>query len=382
MESFLNNKIVTLKDLKESNEYQNELIENLERREFKAILELLSNEERANISIMEPILYAIKNEFNTYEVYRYYATNLQDNTKLAAEIIKEEPELIKNTPVSRNEEFILQNVKTNPDIIKYMSTELKKDTQFLENLYNLNEKEISINIAKECNIADLIQNHQELAKNPEFMVEAIKRDVSLLKYVNEELKNNYEFIQNACIENNDVIDYVANNTEIFGVEALAASKNVLIDVSTNSALVGFEEESKKIEEQLNQKDENNIQNNEELIKQDKRIKRHIELIKRIQNGKYDSKRAAVVMKALCKNMDEKYKKQLEQYIKIEDARINRKEQIEKNQINPEQIAKRIENENIRETKIEEEFLAIKEEVSKQRNLEKIDEEKSLKEEEH
>ena len=314
---------------------------------------------------MEPILYAIKNEFDTYEIYTYYGVNLQDNAKLASEIIKEEPELIKDTPISRNEEFILQNVKTNPNIIKYMSENLKENTEFLENLYQLQETDISKKIVKECNIEKLIQNNQELTKDPQFMVEAIKKEVSLIKYANEELKNNYEFIKSACTENNNLIEYVANNTEEFGIEGLTASKKVLINISSKEAITGFEEEQKKVQEELKKKDEKDIESMEELIKKDKRLKRHIKLMERIKNGELDSKRAAVVMKTLCKNMDEKYKEKLEQYIKIEDARINKKEQTEKHIIKTEEIAESIEN--VRKTKIEEEYLAIKEELNNERS---------------
>ena len=347
MKEFANNKIVTLNDLKQSKNYPNELVENLERRNFKVILELLSNSQRADINIMEPILYAIKNEFDTYEIYTYYGVNLQDNAKLASEIIKEEPELIKDTPISRNEEFILQNVKTNPNIIKYMSENLKENTEFLENLYQLQETDISKKIVKECNIEKLIQNNQELTKDPQFMVEAIKKEVSLIKYANEELKNNYEFIKSACTENNNLIEYVANNTEEFGIEGLTASKKVLINISSKEAITGFEEEQKKVQEELKKKDEKDIESMEELIKKDKRLKRQ------------------VVMKTLCKNMDEKYKEKLEQYIKIEDARINKKEQTEKHIIKTEEIAESIEN--VRKTKIEEEYLAIKEELNNERS---------------
>lgn len=131
----------------------------------------------------------LKNELNTFRVYKYYAENLQDNEKLASEIVVNESNLIECTPISRNKQFVMANIELNPQIIKYMSPTLKSDINLIQELSNINNPEIRQEIAKKCEIALAIASNPELSNDKEFMSTAIDKDVKLLEYASDELRN-------------------------------------------------------------------------------------------------------------------------------------------------------------------------------------------------
>ena len=125
--------------------YDEKLLKDLREGKYDE-LALLSSDDRNNGKIMEPLLYAVKNEKNTYKVYKYYGESLQrdiltENRELAVNIVKEEPELIEGTPISRNPQFILEYVQSNPEIIRYIDTHLITNDIFINELNNKNNSE-------------------------------------------------------------------------------------------------------------------------------------------------------------------------------------------------------------------------------------------------
>ena len=62
------------KDLEESGIYKRALLQDLNKCDFRRLSDL-PIETRADIDYMEPILFAVKNELNTFRVYKYYAEN-------------------------------------------------------------------------------------------------------------------------------------------------------------------------------------------------------------------------------------------------------------------------------------------------------------------
>ncbi len=219
MKKFMNNKIVTIKDLEESGIYEQALLQDLNKGDFSRLSEL-PIKTRSDIEFMEPILYAVKNELDTFSVYKYYAESLQDDEKLAAEIVVVEPNLIEGTPISRNKQFVMDNIEVNPQIIKYMSSALKSDPDLIQELSNINSQEIKQEIAQNCEIALLIARKPELCNDKNFMSIAIENDVKFLEYASEKLRNDKEFLKEKSSQNENVIDYVVDNIQKFGLEGI------------------------------------------------------------------------------------------------------------------------------------------------------------------
>ena len=243
MQYFSNNRIVNFKDLRKSGIYSNILLDELEQGNYKFLKELLSETDRGNRNIMEPILYAVRNEHNTYQIYTYYAKVLQENKDLAKEIVRYEPELIYNTSVSNNRQFILEMVNINPEVVKYMSKTLKEDTEFIEDLCEINNKEVMLNVAKECDISELVKNNPELLSNKEFMIGAVISDSNYIEHIDESLKNDYGFIRATSKENYEVVEHIVQNTEKFGLEAIKGAKDTTREITIDDYMKIIDEMS-------------------------------------------------------------------------------------------------------------------------------------------
>lgn len=317
---FVNNRTVNFEQLEKSGIYSRILLNQIKSADYDFFNETLTDTQRRSREFMEPILYAVKNEYNTYEIYKYFGSNLQENFDLAKDIIKEEPELIKGTPVSNNKQFILQAVDINPKVLIFMSTTLKADSKFTQQLCELKDAEITMYAARVCKMPEAIQENQNLANNPVFMKEAIKDDARLLKHTDDSLKNNYEFIKDICKENKDVINYVAEHTEEFGKEGLTAAKEVLVDSTTSKAIDEFKEELEKVQEQKE------IQNSKEISIKERQLKNSMKFIERIKNGEVKQERAIRLINFICKDLGEEYKQELMKYVKIDDAIIEKQKE--------------------------------------------------------
>ena len=337
MKYFFDNKDVDIDDLKKSGKYPSILIEKIQNREYNILLEVLSDVERNDINFMEPILYAVKRDHGTYQVYKYYGENVQNDIKLAKDIIKEEPELIDDMPVSFNREFILEAAEINPRVIQYMSEDLKADSNFTKDLCNLENLEITKYVAKECKMPDTVIENPNLKGNKVFMIEAVKEDAKILEYASDELKNNYEFIKEVS-NNTEAIDYIVDNTDQFGKEGLSGAKDALIEISSDEAISGFEQEKEEIKNKILEVQEEKNDELEELLKRDKQLERHIKFFERIKNGDVDPVRAAKLIDKICVNMDERYKNEIKKVLKLDEViqkkdkdKLKDDEKIEKNE---------------------------------------------------
>ena len=327
-----NVKDISIEDLSKTKIYSQKVIEAVQRQDYLSLKNLLSYEDRENKDVMMPILYAVKNKFNTYLVFKILGRNLQSNTSLAFEVIRKEPELINHTPLSEDKDFILDSASINPEVLKYMSPELEKDDNFVISLYKKNNEEITRYLIQNHSIETLIMQDKSLLNDKVFMQVAIISNAEILKYVSDDLKNNKLFIEVACRNNYDVIEYIVNNTKEFEKEGLEAAKDVLIDISATSAIKDFSDESKKIKGLIENKSNNLDEvsnmgsvNFEDLLKRDKQLQRHIKLFERIQNGEVDSVRAARLINSVCKNISPEYKKKIISILKL-DEEILRKEE--------------------------------------------------------
>lgn len=323
MSNFSNNRSVKFIELRESGRYSQSLIDNLQDGNYEVLAKTLESNQRGDAGFMEPILYAVKNEHGTYKVYKYYGENLQNNIELARDIVKQEPELIEDTPISNNPEHVLELSTINPRAVQYMSPSLKSNSDFAEQLCKLDDKEVIQYVVKECKMPDVIKENLLLAGSFAFMKEAVKEDANLLKYAENDLKNDYEFIKEISSNNKEVIGYVSENTEEFGKEALIATKDSLVEISSKEAILGFKEEEEKIGKELDSKDDCE---KGKMVRRQKQLQRHIKLFERIKSGEIDPVRAAKLINKCCANLDEEYKKEIEQLLKIDKAILDREKE--------------------------------------------------------
>ena len=240
---FENNRLVDFEDLKQVVDekgkriYSENLIQQLEGGNLNA-LHTINVSDRNNRYFMEPLLFAVKNsEFSTYEVYKYYGEELQkSDLTIATEIVMNEPEVLEDTSITDNSNLVLHFAKINPEIILYISEDLKNDGEFIEELCEIGNKEAIMYAVRECNVSTVLQDNPELASNSVFMKEAIKEDATLIAKVPDELKNNSDFIRETSKENYKVVGYIINNKDEFGLEAIKGAKDTTREVTTEHSM--------------------------------------------------------------------------------------------------------------------------------------------------
>lgn len=197
-------KSTTFSDLKESGKYSDYIIKSLMNNKIK-VLNDLPRALKGDADFMEPILYAVKNELKTYKVYKYMGENLQNNFAIASQIIVDEPELIKDTPISHNKQFFVTNANINPKIIEYMHPIIKSDSEFIGELVRNGDIELKKTILLACDVSVLLANNKELCSDKEFMSLAINQDVSFFKYASLELKDDMDFVRAAIGKEPDLL---------------------------------------------------------------------------------------------------------------------------------------------------------------------------------
>lgn len=337
---FDDNRKVRFSDLEESGIYSSILMDEVKRGNYQELKKLLDLETRKNKDFMEPLLYAVKKEKGTYAIYECYDESLQDDINLAREIVREEPELLEETPLSRKRDVVMELAEINPKVVKHMYQELKLDTTFTGELCKLQNPEITQYAASECKMPDTVLQNPELSCNKIFMMQAIFQDTNSLEYLNENLKNDYEFMKEAS-KNKEVVAYVVEHIEQFEEEGLTATKDALLEVSTNEAISGFEKESIETKEQISKlENEGQSEQLKDLLSRDKQLQRHIKFFERIQKGEVDPARAAKLIDQMCKNIDAQFKTELKQFLKLDEAILQKQQ--EKEEIKPEDIEKRVE----------------------------------------
>lgn len=321
---FSNNRTVRFDDLRQAvNEdgksvYDENLLQKIESGDFNC-LNNIDLEYRNNKYYMEPLLYAVKNsEYSTYEIYKYYGESLQkSDMNIATEIVIEEPEVIEDTAISKEENIILHLIKYNPEVILYISNELKSDGEFIEEICKTGNKEAIMYAVKECNISTVLQDNPELASNPVFMKEAIREDANALKYADENLKNDYKFIREVSKSNREVINYVVEHTKEFGKEAIEGAKDSLEEKLLTETKKEVEvgrakletEKDKLTPEQINRKER-------DLNSISRMIKRFEEAETPEKKGRYAHVILVTTGMEQYQNMDEDFREELVKYEKL------------------------------------------------------------------
>lgn len=327
-----NVKKTDIADLIKSKFYGQEITDCIVSKNLSKLKTIINEGETRNMNFMYPLLYAVKNDYNTYYIYKLMGENLQIDQDLGMEVALTEPKLLAETPLSSDKEFLLKSSERNGKVLEYMSTDLKEDVSFLIELNNSDNPEVTYYANK--SLEQMISKYDNIETDKDLIQRLIISDVQLMKYVNPEIKGDSEFIEQMCKTNENVINYIADNTKEFNKEGLNKAKSVLVEISTSEAINSFEEEKKDITGEKH----NDIENS----KRNKQLNRHIDFMKKIERGEVDSVRAAKLMKRLCKNLDEKTSERLENLLKIEDGVKLKNERETKNTID------KVDNRDLRE----------------------------------
>lgn len=361
-----NNRLKSFEQLREERSkygYTEKLLQALERGDFNYLNEI-DISDRNNKEYMEPLLFAVKNNKGSYEVFKYYGEELQKREiELAREIIVNEPSVLENTAIASDSILAFKLVEFKPEIIRYISNGLKNDGEFIKQICENGSKEAVEYAARECNLSDILKEKPELATNLDFMREASKEDASLLKYADESLKNNYEFIRETSMENREVINYVVEHTEEFGKEALEGAKDSLQEHFINDVNKDVQEERGKIEERERLISEG--KDNEEEKKAFEKRKKDLDSIENAMK-KFDTysideagKRAKTYLRVI-KDIPEEYKCRLQNYVKLYEA-SKQKDEKKRFSIVPKDIESVSQDAKLSE--IQTETTAIREEVA-------------------
>lgn len=249
--------------------YPKTLIEELKRGKFKCLNEI-NPVDRTNREFMEPLLYAVRNEKNTYIVYKFCGENIQEDLGLLIEVVLDDPSIIEDTPVSGNKELMLNIVEIKPSVIPYIADSLMTEPGFKEELQDLQYKGVDIGLK--------IRENIDLRNNVEFMKEAINEDAHFFQFASEELKNSYEFVREVSKENSEVIDYVVEHTEEFGKEALRGTKESLSEHIEENVEEKIKIEKERIKQE---KEEKGLEPDEET-QEEKQLERNENTIKRLE----------------------------------------------------------------------------------------------------
>ena len=243
---------LTLNDLAKSGRYDLNLIKYLKRGDMSAILLYTKEPEREDRTFMEPLLYAVKHDLNTYEVFKYCNEKLQRD--VAREVIKEEPELIAETPLCKDVSFILKNAKFAPEIVRYADESVFEDSLVVYSLCLVSKRvasEVLSNTKADIRVA-MGEEIQETYGTGNFKLPALSNDrnfisaaiqekgADFLRYASEEIKNDFNFLREQAENNSEVIDYVVDHLSEFGKESIEAVREVSKDLTVNDIINNIE----------------------------------------------------------------------------------------------------------------------------------------------
>lgn len=227
-------KTLTLDDLMGNEKYDYKVIEALRQGDF-LVLKELSDTQKGDRDYMLPLLYAVRNDMHTYEVYKFCGETIQSDEELTLEVMSKEPKLIEGTPLTKNKEFVLKHINEYPAIKQCISQELKIDPVIESAIKQIDNgiRYGSETTQRTLELKEMFANDLELANDRKLVAEAIELDASLLKYASDELKNDYNFLMEESLKNKKIIDYVVYNSNDFGADGISAvretSKEFTID---------------------------------------------------------------------------------------------------------------------------------------------------------
>ena len=213
----------TLYSLLSTGIYDIDIINNIKSKNFSA-LKKLSNNELSSATYMYPLLWAVKNELGTFEVYSYMSEDLQSDPDITTEILKVQPELFVGSPLSKDRRFILANITKMPQISLYMSETLKSDAGFVMELCSATSPEIAKQILENTGYEDTHEHtsSMDITPNSEDIVDdiTVASIIATPTNLTLEQKNNHDLINAAAKQSDEFFDFVVNHAEDFGFHGL------------------------------------------------------------------------------------------------------------------------------------------------------------------
>ena len=320
---------ITIDYLEKEEKCSTILIQALRESKYKELYTL--GTDRAKREIMEPILYAVKNTNKTFAVFKYCLGEIQKDRILASKIAQDEPEIIKGTEISKDKDFIIENLKNKPELANYMDDTLKNNMEVIEAIYDTgNEEAIKLIAQNERLIMEIMQN-PTLSNDKEYMLDKVAEFGEAIQLASPELKNDYDFLKEAYQANEKAIDYTAEHTDEFGEKGLLAAKEVVLETTLDKVVV---EANEKLEEYLRKIEEKKLEISmttgkecEEKQKELKELeleKRHaqttIRFMEKIKNATPEQQaRAIELINGECKKMEPEYKKKTGQFLTLNTA---------------------------------------------------------------
>lgn len=238
---------LTLDDLVDSGKYPVDLIYFIKRRDFDKTFLYIDESSRKDRAYMEPLLYAVKHDLGTYAIFKYCPESIQKDETIAKSVIQREPQLLVDTPLSRDIEFIFKNAKYSPQIINYIDKSILEDDYIVCSLCYISNgvaKEVlrntRIDIAKAMeteyrnanNVGDTEQT--TLANDRDFIKTAIQeKGANILKYASEEVKNDYEFLKEQTFKDRKIIDFAIENASELGNDGIDGIRKASVKMTTD-----------------------------------------------------------------------------------------------------------------------------------------------------
>lgn len=233
----------TLDNLASTGLYNIDILDSIKSKNF-SVLKNLSPAERSSATYMYPLLWAVKDELGTFEVYSYMGEDLQRDPEITGEVIKVQPDLIVGTPLSRDRNFILTHIQSVPILSYYMSESLKTDTSFIMELCAVSSPEIAKQILENVEMRDEEEPMASMEVESDLVeaavVSSIIADPSILT---NEQKNDAALIKAAGCEDYNFIKYVADHASDFGYSGLQGASEAAMRHALKTGVESFHKET-------------------------------------------------------------------------------------------------------------------------------------------
>lgn len=167
-------------------------------------------------------------------------TNIQTNKEVLLELLRFHPEQFKINAlfnaVKSDPQFMLDAIEIDPTVIEYVSRELLFDNNFKNEVASVSKEAAHI-LEEEQKRVEMIDTAFE-AGEIAVVATVIASDVGILKFMSHEMKDNYELMSLASKENEIVQDYVTLNKGEFGALGIEAVKE---NIETEAKTIGIEQ---------------------------------------------------------------------------------------------------------------------------------------------
>ena len=227
----------TLKELENNGLYSKDLIDSLKSKQFSVMKDLTDNQKKDS-NYMYPLLWAVKEELGTFIVYSYMSEDLQSDTDITTEVVKSEPELFANSPLSSNRIFILSHIQSLPSLSHYMSPALKSDLVFIKELCTVSSPDVAKQILNNAGISDAsvlesVPSPTEVLVDT-VLVAALVSNPEHLAELSENQRNDYASIKAAAYQNEGIVSYVVEHLDVLGSEGIRAVREANEDILISS----------------------------------------------------------------------------------------------------------------------------------------------------